>query len=123
VNRDCATIRATHASNWIGFTIKASSIVKGRSAYIAHGAAICEPGGAKRPSISSYKITEIDYVVTGNTAIVPYVADVRYGKDPSVVQVRSLDIYQKVNGHWTQIASSIGWSPKWILQQFRSVKR
>ena len=124
--RDCATIRATHAENWIGFTRQARSIEKGLENYMKGTARFCQggpdsQGDRERRQVSGYNMSEIDYVFYGDVALVPYVAELTYG-NPARVQakLRSLDIYAKVNGAWTQVGSNIDLHPD-TVQAMRSL--
>src|ERR1044071_2986253 len=115
--RDCATIRATHAPNWIGFTNNAGSIMRGLDEYMRRSAAFC----AQNPSVRSapvgdYKITEIDYVFYGDVALVPYVAEVKPSGGPGH-KLRSLDVYAKIGGDWNQVGSNIFLHPDTLAAQ------
>lgn len=149
VERDCETIRATHARDWIGFTGQARSILRGIDAYMNSTAAFCrqKDGAARAPAAADgglvdYKITEIDYVFYGDTALVPYVAETWYGRQARAPgKLRSIDIYAKLNGEWTQVGSNIYLHPdalalrmtepapippqlrKWILEEREAVWR
>src|SRR5437763_8701220 len=79
MHRDCDTIRSTHAQNWIGFTSRATSILRGLDAYMNSSALNCVNNTPNLGGISDYKVTEIDYVFYDNVALVPYIADVTYG--------------------------------------------
>ena len=111
---DCATIRATHAPDWIGFTGQARSIVRGLDAYMNTSAGFCRqnqprsPEALARGGLAGYKLTEVDFLFQGDVALVPYVAETWYGRAARVPgKLRSLDVYAKVNGEWTQIGSNI----------------
>lgn len=115
VDGDCATIRATHAPDWIGFTGRARSIVRGLDQYMKSSAGFCGEGGARRgpealaqASLVDYKLTEIDFKFYGDVALVPYVAETWYGRDARTPgKLRSLDVYAKLNGEWIQVGSNI----------------
>jgi ketosteroid isomerase-like protein len=122
VERDCKTIRATHAEDWIGFTGQARSIVRGIEAYMNNSAGFCR-GQTPAPApedggLADYKLTEIDYVFYGDTALVPYVAETWYGRKSRVPgKLRSIDIYAKLNGEWTQVGSNIYAHPDMVRSQ------
>lgn len=110
INGDCNTLRNTHAQNWIGFTGNARSIEKGLEAYMNGTARWCADPTLINPAqgLSGYNITEIDYSFYDDVALVPYVAETTYGKNGLVKgKLRSLDVYAKVNGEWTQVGSNI----------------
>jgi hypothetical protein len=65
--RDCVTIRATHAENWIGFTSGSRSIEKGVDNHMKGTARFCQGGpddlgDGERRLVSGYRMSEIDYV-------------------------------------------------------------
>jgi len=122
INRDCNTIRSTHAQNWIGFTNNARSIQKGLDAYMNGTAGWCADPTLNNPAqgLSGYNITEVDYIFYDDVALVPYVAETTYGKDGLIKgKLRSLDVYAKVNGEWTQVGSNIFLHPD-MVQTMRS---
>ncbi len=123
VDHDCATIKATHATNWIGFPNYATSIVRGLEAYMSNAAPNCRDNTVNPLGLSSYNLTEIDYLFYGDVALVPYVADVSYGKEhPFQAKLRSLDIYAKINGEWNQVGSNIGPHPTTIQAQIEQAQ-
>ena len=114
IDGDCATIRATHAPNWTGFTGQARSIVRGIDEYMRSSAGFClqnrprSPEALARGGLADYKLAEIDYAFYGDVALVPYVADTWYGRETRAPgKLRSLDVYAKVNGEWNQVGSNI----------------
>lgn len=128
VDGDCATIKATHSQNWIGFTGSARSILHGLDEYMNSSARFCQQQsavtpGAQRSGLADYKITEIDYMFYGDVALVPYVADTWYGKERVPGKLRSLDIYVKTNGEWNQVGSNIYPHPDMVQQQFRQMQQ
>jgi len=124
LDRDCTTIRTTHAANWIGFTSDATSIVRGLDNYMDNSASYCRSNTANPDGLSSYRITEMDYAFYGDVALVPYVADVTFGRDREVqVKLRSLDVYAKTNGEWNQVGSNIGPHPDTIQAQLQQAQQ
>jgi len=117
VDVDPATVRATHAPNWIGFTQTARSIVHGIDGYmdnvwIGHvkGPADVQPDAFV---IVDYKILDIDFQFYGDVALVPYIAEVHISKAARIpAKLRSLDVYAKASGEWTQIGSNIDLHPE-----------
>ncbi len=117
VNVDPQTVRATHAQNWIGFTQTAQSIVHGIDGYMANVWIGRVKGPADVPPdalvLVDYKISEIDFAFYGEVALVPYIAEVHIGKAARIpAKLRSLDVYAKVNGEWTQVGSNIDLHPE-----------
>jgi len=120
IQSDCGTIRKTHAQDWIGFTSFAKSIVRGIDGYMHNSAPNCNEKASRPFGISGYSISEIDYAFYDNVALVPYVADVTYGRDSSIkAKLRSLDVYAKSDGEWNQVGSNIGPHPDTIQSQIK----
>lgn len=126
---DPATVRATHAQNWTGFTQTARSIVHGLDGYMANVWIGRVKSRADVPPdalvIVDYKISEIAFEFYGDVALVPYIADVHIGRAARIpAKLRSLDVYARVNGEWTQVGSNIDLHPdtqEAIRQQPRSL--
>jgi hypothetical protein len=108
IDRDCATIRATHSSNWIGFTTQARSIVHGIDGYMsfAGGCGSNAKADPNAPRMTAYKILSIDFEFYGDVALVPYIAETT-GTVWTASKLRSLDVYRKDNGQWIQVGSNI----------------
>ena len=103
INKDAATIRATHAPAWIGFQSNSHSAIHGIDAYMKD-----IDGYLNGPvRLSAYKMLEFDVIFYGDVAIIPYVADVTYSfPGGSVTQkLRVLDVYAKLDGAWNQVGS------------------
>ncbi|MEO6390601.1 MAG: nuclear transport factor 2 family protein [Pyrinomonadaceae bacterium] len=124
INVDCKTIRDTHSANWVGFTSSARSVMRGIDTYMNTSARFCQSTPLPSPgfSLADYKIAEIDYEFYGDVALVPYVAETWYGKSRSPGKLRSLDVYAKVNGEWTQVGSNIYLHPDMVQAQFRQAE-
>lgn len=103
INKDAATIRATHAPAWIGFQSSSQTAIHGIDAYMKD-----IDGYLNGPvRLSSYKMLEFDVIFYGDVAIIPYIADVTYSfPGGSVAQkLRVLDVYAKLDGAWNQVGS------------------
>ena len=114
VDKDLATIRATHAQNWTGFTLGARSIIHGLDEYIRDA-----EEATKNPLlIANYKLSDIDFVFYGDVALVPYVADVTAGSTLRLPgKFRSLDVYARIDGNWIQVGSNIDLHPETLEDQ------
>ena len=121
INVDCKTIRATHAANWVGFTGQSRSVMRGIDIYMKNSAPFCQSAGPLTPGggLVDYKLTDIDYEFYGDVVLVPYVAETWYGQGRNPGKLRSLDVYAKVNGEWTQVGSNIYLHPDMIQAQFQ----
>jgi ketosteroid isomerase-like protein len=114
LNRDRATIRSLHTEDWIGFQGPSTRIERGIDAYMENA----------DKSLSAFRGVSFDLLDTevriyGDVAIVYYIARYDYqnpdGSSGSV-PLRSVDIYQRLNGEWNQVGSHISPIPaggKW----------
>ncbi len=130
IDGDCATIRATHAPNWIGFTSQSKSIMRGIDEYMKGSAPFCADDRPRSPQViaqwalADYKIVEIDYLFYGDVALVPYVADTWYGREARVPgKLRSLDVYAKAGREWNQVGSNIYPHPDAVQAQFERMQQ
>lgn len=103
VKRDPDTIRALHSTNWRGFS--GDKVAKGIEEYMKNA----RIGDPKSPNgMYDYKFLDYDTVFYGETAVVSFVVELffRNGEQTNSSKYRSLDIYAKENGNWTQVASN-----------------
>ena len=111
IDHDGPKLRATHASEWRGFLEGSQTGIRGIDAYMksVDGSTRPGPNGMK-----AYKITEFDCVLYGDTAIVPFVADVNgtWDGNPWQTTLRIVDFYAKLNGAWIQAGSDTQTHPK-----------
>lgn len=111
IDHDGPKLRATHASEWRGFLEGSQTAIRGIDDYMksVDGSTHPGPNGMK-----SYKITEFDCVLYGDTAIVPFVADVSGTWDGNTWNstLRIVDFYAKLNGTWIQAGSDTQVHPK-----------
>jgi len=117
IDVDPATVRATHAPNWLGFTQTARSIVHSIDGYMDN----VWIGRVKGPAdvlpdalvIVDYKIPEMEFEFYGDVALVAYIADIHVSRKARIpARLRSLDVYAKVGGAWTQVGSNIDLHPE-----------
>ena len=111
IDHDGAKLRATHAPEWRGYLEGSDTVIRGVDGYMK------SVGGATRPSpngMKSYKWVEFDCMFYGDTAVVPFVADVErsFNGVTSHEQLRIVDFYAKLNGNWIQAGSDTQASPK-----------
>lgn len=104
---DTAALRDGRIDDWKGFQIRSTRLVRGAGEYLSE---LKEVMGAIE--VSSYEFLDFDVDVYGDLAVVLYTARDYLksgpGDDvPSTVLVRSLDVYRRIEGDWTQIASNI----------------
>lgn len=116
IQKDGDTIRATHAKDWIGFNTGSRSAVHGIDQYMADA----EQFYLKSPvRMTAYRMVEFDVTFYGDTAIIPYIADVTYSFPGGSFdqKLRVLDVYAKINGEWNQVGSDTQIHPDTFLAQ------
>ena len=112
MKKDRASIEATHAEEWRGFLGASRSIIRGRDSYMEGADAFLRlPGG-----VAGYRFEDFDLQFYGDLGLVSYIADVDIatGETPAETyktKYRSIDIYAKRDGHWTQVASHLNTHP------------
>lgn len=105
IRRDRDAIRRTHTEDWTGFQGPSTSIERGIEAYMKNAETALEHFAG-----TGYEILDTEVQVHGDIGIVYYVARFDYrdaeGKAASI-PLRSIDIYQRVDGEWIQSGSHI----------------
>lgn len=103
IKKDAAALRATHATNWLGYLEGSREMIKGVEAYMDWNQV--DP---KSPyGMKSYKFREFEMIFKGDAAFVCFVADVESnwpGAPPRRV-LRICDFYTRENGKWIQSGS------------------
>ena len=103
IKKDAAALRATHASNWLGYLEGSREMIKGVEGYMDWNQV--DP---KSPyGMKSYKFREFDMIFKGDAAFVCFVADVEsnWPGAPPLRVLRICDFYTKDNGKWIQSGS------------------
>ena len=112
IEKDRATIEATHSAEWRGFLGASRSIIRGLGSYMEGADGFLRfPGG-----IADYRFDDFDLLFYGDVGLVSYIADVDItdGETPPEIyktKYRSIDVYAKLDGHWTQVASHLNTHP------------
>ncbi len=120
IHKDRDVVRATHSADWRGFLTSSRSIIRGIDQYMeAASGSLTGPGG-----MTGYKMVDYDVTFHGDVAIINYVAEIelKFGDQTSTGKLRVLDVYEKRNGEWTQIASNTAMHPDTIRQQIEDAK-
>lgn len=112
MNKDRATIEATHSADWRGFLGASRGIIRGLDGYMEGADAFLQSPGR----IAGYRFEDFDLLFYGDVGLVSYIADVDIarGENPRETyktKYRSIDIYAKREGHWTQVASHLNTHP------------
>jgi len=105
VRGDIDALRATHSTDWCGFTIKSSRIARGIDGYMAAAIATVEA-----VETLEYELLETEIQIHGDVALLWYVArDVirPRGGEPTTLFLRALDVYRRTTEGWTQCGSNI----------------
>lgn len=120
INKDAAMIRATHAPAWIGFQSSSEKAIRGIDAYMKD-----IDGYLNGPvRMTSYKMLEFDVIFYGDTALVPYVADVTYAFPGGTVtqKLRVFDVYAKLDVGWNQVGSDTQLHPDSIAASMENLR-
>jgi ketosteroid isomerase-like protein len=120
INKDAATIRATHAPAWIGFQSSSETAIQGIDAYMKD-----IDGYLNGPvRIASYKMLEFDVIFYGDVALIPYVADITYAFPGGTVtqKLRVFDVYAKLDGAWNQAGSDTQLHPDSIAAAMENLR-
>lgn len=106
-NRDA--LAAGRTSDWKGFQIRSTRLVHGVDEYMAELERVL--GGQE---VERYDFLDFEIDVFGDLALVYYVArdwlvsaDSVSAATPRTILIRSLDVYRRIEGSWTQIGSNI----------------
>lgn len=103
---DLEELRRGRSADWMGFQIRSTRLVRGVDDYMAELAAVMG-----QLVVESYEFLDFEVEVRGDLALVYYIAkDHLLPGDPSrpeTVLIRSLDVYERLDGAWTQIGSNI----------------
>jgi ketosteroid isomerase-like protein len=122
IHRDTAELRATHASNWLGYLQGSPKMIRGVDEYM-NATAHFDPHGAY--GLASYKMREFDMIFKGDAAFVAFVADVEY-KTPDGPLHRALritDFYTKQNGEWIQTGSDTDLHPESVDAEYQTFRK
>jgi hypothetical protein len=112
MKKDRTTIEETHSEEWRGFLGASRSIIRGIDGYMEGADAFL-----KSPvRIAGYRFEDFDLQFYGEVGLVSYIADVdiEVGEEPPRIEktrYRSIDVYARKNGHWTQVASHLNTHP------------
>lgn len=120
IAKDAATIRATHASAWIGFQSTSKTAIRGIDAYMKD-----VDGYLNGPvRMTAYKLLEFDVIFYGDVALIPYVADVTYAFPGGTVtqKLRIFDVYAKLDGAWNQVGSDTQLHPESIAAAMEDLR-
>ncbi len=105
IDRDRETIRRTHAESWTGFQGPSRQIERGIDDYMRNADASLEHFRG-----TGYALLDTEVQIFGDIGIVYYIGRYDYvDKDGAAgsLPLRSVDVYRREGGDWTQIGSHI----------------
>ena len=120
IHKDGDVIRATHASEWIGFQANSRTAIHGIDQYMKD-----VNGYIESPvRMTAYKMLDFDVIFYGDVAIIPYVADVSYEYEgnTSTQKLRVLDVYAKLGGQWNQVGSDTQLHPESLAAEMQELQ-
>jgi hypothetical protein len=106
VDKDRATLVATHGKDWRGFTPGNDHVIRGIDGYMNE--ATFDPRTPKGQGMVGYRITDFDVVFYGDTAVASFVleTDGVRGTEKSSQKLTILDVFHKEPQRWVQVASN-----------------
>jgi len=110
IKKDAADLRATHATDWLGYLEGSRTMIHGVNGYM--NTVSFDP--ASPYGMKSYKMREFDMIFKGDAAFVCFTADIE-SATPSGTMTRALritDFYTKQNGQWIQTDSDTELHPE-----------
>ena len=122
VDKDPATLAATHGRDWRGFTPFGDHVIRGRDGYMNE--ATFPPGMPKGQGMVGYRLRDFDVVFYGDTAVASFVLDtdvIRGGAKGSQA-LTILDVFHKEPSGWIQVASNTSLHPDEI-QRYMAQRR
>jgi ketosteroid isomerase-like protein len=121
IHKDSAELRATHASNWLGYLEGSREVIRGIDAYMNY-AAYFDP---KSPyGMTGYKMREFNMIFQGDAAFVAFVAEVdaQTPDGPRRRTLRIADFYTKRDGGWIQNGSDTELHPESAAEQAQTLR-
>lgn len=106
IKKDAAALRATHATNWLGYLEGSTTMIKGIDGYMDWN--YVDP---KSPyGMKKYNMREFDMIFKGDAAFVCFVPEIdsMTPNGPYYRALRICDFYTKNNGQWIQSGSDTG---------------
>ncbi|HEV2826924.1 MAG TPA: nuclear transport factor 2 family protein [Pyrinomonadaceae bacterium] len=120
IKKDSAALRATHATNWLGYLEGSRTMIKGIEGYMDWNQV--DP---KSPyGMKSYKMREFDMIFKGDAAFVCFVADVDANtpNGPYHRVLRISDFYTKQDGKWIQNGSDTALHAESLEEQTQTLR-
>lgn len=116
IAKDRAEVQATHDREWRGFLTGSRQIIRGIDEYMR-----AADSSLKSPQkLVGYTMEDFDVQFRGpNLAIVPYVAELEgdAGGARAKWKLRVIDVYERQDNEWMQVASNTAMHPQSIAEQ------
>ncbi len=122
IHKDSNDLRATHATNWLGYLEGSRKAIHGVDEYMK-ATGYFDP--QNQYGMTGYKMREFDMIFQGDAAFVAFVADVE-SKTPTGPRTRALritDFYTKQNGGWIQTGSDTELHPESMAEQYQLYRK
>lgn len=116
IAKNRAEVQATHDREWRGFLTGSRRIIRGIDEYM-RGA---DSSLASPRRLVGYVMEDFDVQFRGpDLAVVPYIAELEGEAEGarSKWKLRVIDVYQRQNGEWMQIASNTAMHPQSTFEQ------
>src|SRR5438128_12352766 len=121
IHKDSAELRATHATNWLGYLEGSRKMIRGIDEYM-NATAWFDP--ASPYGMTGYRMREFDMIFQGDAAFVAFVAEVdaKTPGGPFKRTLRITDFYTKQNGAWIQTGSDTDLHPESVAEQHQAFR-
>ena len=120
IKKDAAALRATHATNWLGYLEGSRTMIKGVDGYMDWNQV--DP---KSPyGMKSYQLREFDMIFKGDAAFVCFVPeiDAMTPNGPYHRALRICDFYTKNDGKWIQSGSDTALHQESVEEQLAALR-
>jgi hypothetical protein len=116
IAKNRAEVQATHDRDWRGFLTGSRRIIRGIDDYMRNA-----DSSLRAPQrLVGYTMEDFDVQFRGpDLAVVPYIAELEGEAEGarSTWKLRVIDVYERQNGEWMQIASNTAMHPQSTLEQ------
>jgi hypothetical protein len=116
IAKNRADVQATHDRNWRGFLTGSRRIIRGIDEYMRSA----DTSLASPQRLVGYAMEDFDVQFRGpDLAVVPYIAELEGEAEGgrSKWKLRVVDVYERQNGEWMQVASNTAMHPQSAFEQ------
>ena len=120
IKKDAAALRATHATNWLGYLEGSRTMIKGVDGYMDWNQV--DPKSSY--GMKSYQLREFDMIFKGDAAFVCFVPeiDAMTPNGPYHRVLRICDFYTKNDGKWIQSGSDTALHQESVEEQLAALR-